>query len=138
MHDIHFFKLKLNTMKTKILFLFALSLIGFATMAEAPASAKFMWAKTIHDFGAIGLNVPATATFTFVNEGEAPLVISEVKAGCGCTVAAFTKGAIAPGATGIVEATYNAAKTGPFNKTVTVYANTVADPIQLSLRGTVK
>ncbi len=125
-------------MKTKILFLFALSLIGFATLAEAPASAKFMWEKTIHDFGAIELNVPATATFTFVNEGEAPLVISEVKAGCGCTVAAFTKGAISPGATGTVEATYNAAKSGPFNKTVMVYANTGGDPIQLSLRGTVE
>lgn len=124
-------------MKTKILFLFALSFIGFATMAEAPASAKFMWEKTIHDFGVIELNKPATATFTFVNDGESPLVISEVKAGCGCTVASFTKGAIAPGATGTVEATYNAAKAGPFNKTVMVYANTGGEPIQLSLRGSV-
>jgi hypothetical protein len=125
-------------MKTKILFLFGLSFIGFATLAEAPASAKFMWEKTNYDFGAIELNQPVTASFTFVNEGEAPLVISEVKAGCGCTVASFTNGAISPGATGSVEATYNAAKTGPFNKTVMVYANTGADPIQLSLRGTVE
>ena len=107
-------------------------------MAEAPASAKFMWEKTIFDFGTIELNVPAMVSFTFINEGEAPLIISDVKAGCGCTVASFTKEPIVPGGTGSIDATYNAAKSGPFNKSVTVYANTGGEPIRLSLRGTVQ
>ena len=125
-------------MKIKTVFLLALTLVGFTIMAEAPASAKFSWYKTSHDFGVIELNQPVTATFNFINEGEAPLFISEVKAGCGCTVASFTKEAIAPGGMGEVQATYNAAKSGNFNKTVTVYANTDGDPIVLTLKGTVQ
>ncbi len=125
-------------MKTKMLFLFALTFIGFAIMAEAPASAKFSWESTNHDFGVIPKNTPAAASFYFVNEGEVPLIISQVKASCGCTVASYTKEAIAPGGHGTVEATYNAAKPGPFNKSVVVYANTGGDPIVLRLKGMVK
>ncbi|MEM8894307.1 MAG: DUF1573 domain-containing protein [Bacteroidota bacterium] len=125
-------------MKTKILMLFALTFLGVSVMANAPASAKFSWSMTNYDFGVIPVNKPATATFNFVNEGEAPLVISQVKAGCGCTVASYTREAIPPGASGTVEATYNAAKVGAFNKSVVVYANTEGEPIVLRLKGTVQ
>lgn len=121
-----------------MLIFFVCTIIGFTSQAEAPASAKFVWEKTTHDFGRLELNQPASAVFTFINEGEVPLIISQVKVGCGCTVASYTQEAIAPGATGRVEATYNAAKAGAFHKTVTVYANTGSEPIQLSLVGTVE
>ena len=99
--------------------------------------AVFGWAETAFDFGKIKLNVPATHEFTFINKGNAPLLISSVQASCGCTVTEYSKTPIAPGQQGFVKATYNAAKVGVFAKTVTVQANTNDTTIQLAIKGEV-
>lgn len=100
-------------------------------------SAAFNWTATTFDFGTIKANVPVTHQFTFTNTGDSPLVIVSVQASCGCTVAEYTKTPIEPGQTGFVKATYNAAKVGAFNKTVTVNANTEEGAVQLAIKGTV-
>lgn len=101
-------------------------------------AAKFSWGKLFHDFGQIEKDVPVVASFEFVNQGNAPLVIISTQGSCGCTVSDYTKGEIMPGEKGLVTATYNAAKVGAFNKTVTVNANTMEGPIVLSIKGEVK
>jgi hypothetical protein len=101
------------------------------------SNAAFRWTSTTFDFGEIKANVPVTHQFTFTNSGEDPLVIVSVQASCGCTVAEYSKAPIEPGQTGFVKATYNAAKVGAFNKTVTVNANTPDGTVQLSIKGTV-
>lgn len=103
-------------------------------MADSPV---FAWSETAFDFGKIKLNVPVTHEFTFVNKGTAPLVISSVQASCGCTVAEYSKEPIPVGQSGFVKATYNAAKAGVFNKTVTINANTAETTMQLSIKGEV-
>ena len=65
---------------------------------ENPNVAVFKWINTMHDFGEIPTGNPVTHKFTFTNTGDIPLVISSAKASCGCTVADYTKEAIAPGA----------------------------------------
>jgi len=102
-----------------------------------PATAAFAWTQTTYDFGKIKVNNPVSNEFTFVNAGDAPLVISGVKASCGCTVAEYTKDPIEPGATGYVKATYNAAKAGVFTKTVTINANTEDGIVLLTIKGEV-
>ena len=102
-----------------------------------PATAAFAWTQTSYDFGKIKVNNPVSNEFTFVNTGDAPLVISGVKASCGCTVAEYTKDPIEPGATGYVKATYNAAKVGVFTKTVTINANTEDGVVLLTIKGDV-
>ena len=97
----------------------------------------FNWAATSFDFGKIKVNNPVTHEFSFVNAGNAPLVITSVQASCGCTVTKYTKEAISPGSTGYVTATYNAAKVGIFTKTVTVNANTDGGPVLLTIKGEV-
>src|SRR5690349_24340577 len=72
-----------------------------------PANALFAWSLTTADFGKIKVGHPVTQEFTFINKGDAELVISSVKASCGCTVAEYSKDPIAPGASGFVKATYN-------------------------------
>ncbi len=101
------------------------------------AIAKFSWEKTTHDFGKIEKKKPVTAVFEFTNDGEKTLVISKVKGSCGCTVTDYSKTSIAPGKTGFVKATYNAAAVGAFMKTVTVTANTGGKPVQLFIKGEV-
>ena len=97
----------------------------------------FTWNETAFDFGQIKVNNPVTHQFTFINSGNAPLVITSVQASCGCTVTKYTKEAISPGSSGFVTATYNAAKVGVFTKTVTVNANTDGRAVLLTIKGEV-
>ena len=100
--------------------------------------AVFSWEKKEHDFGTIRKDVPVSHKFTFTNKGNAPLVITSVQASCGCTVTDYSTDPIAPGETGYVKATYNAAKSGVFSKTVTVNANTQEGAVLLGIKGIVK
>ena len=73
-----------------------------------------------YDFGKIKQNVPATAEIIVTNIGTDPLLIEQATPSCGCTVSDYTKTPIAPGKTGTIKATYNAASLGQFDKTLTV------------------
>jgi hypothetical protein len=97
----------------------------------------FKWTAVEHDFGKIKQGVPVTYEFTFTNTGEVPLIISTVQASCGCTVTEYTKQPIEAGQKGYVKATYNAANTGQFTKTVTVNANTEDGIAKLTIKGEV-
>jgi hypothetical protein len=119
-----------------VCFVVAISLSA-QPLIKKMANAAFNWTETVFDFGSIKVNVPVNHTFTFKNHGDNPLVITSVQASCGCTVTEYSKDPIEPGAEGFVKATYNAAKTGVFNKTVTVNANTDDGPVQLTIKGTV-
>ncbi len=81
--------------------------------------------EELHDFGTIKDGDVVEHVFTFVNEGEAPLIISDAKATCGCTVPEWPKQPIAVGATGEIKVRFNSKnKPGVQNKTVTLTANT--------------
>ncbi|MEQ9439539.1 MAG: DUF1573 domain-containing protein [Cyclobacteriaceae bacterium] len=115
-------------MKKSFFTLLCISLFGWSqaqnttpvVAAVAKESVKTVWESTSHNFGEIKYQVPQTVSFTFTNQSAQPVIISEAKGSCGCTVASFTPDPIAPGATGTVKATYNAATLGAFNKTVSV------------------
>lgn len=102
-----------------------------------PKRASFTWQKTTHNFGKIPQGKPVTVAFQFKNSGTESLLLTDVKGSCGCTVVDYPHEAIAPGKTGLIKATYNAANMGAFNKTVTVTANTESAPTQLTLQGEV-
>lgn len=118
-----------------------------AVTAQAPAGAAATtatgqlttaeWPEKVHDFGEIPQGDPVTHTFKVVNTGDQPLTIADVKASCGCTATEYTREAIPPGGEGIVQARYNAAAIGVFNKSVTVTYNTATQREILMLKGTV-
>jgi hypothetical protein len=66
-----------------------------------------------------------------------PVIISDVKPSCGCTVADFPKQPIASGKEGRISVTFDAKTPGYFSKTVTVYANIEGGLINLYIKGTV-
>ncbi len=117
-----------------------------AVAAQAPAGTAVStdnqlttaeWPEKVHDFGNIPQGAPVTHTFKVVNTGDQPLTIADVKASCGCTATEYTREAIPPGGEGIVQARYNAAAVGVFNKSVTVTYNTATQREILMLKGTV-
>ncbi len=114
-------------------FLFTLYSFSFT---DSFLGAAFSWKKTTHDFQQIQQGVPVTAEFEFTNIGDTPLIITQAKGSCGCTVPSYPKEPIAPGQTGTIKAQFNAASVGVFNKTVTLTANT-GQPAVLTIKGEV-
>lgn len=103
----------------------------------ASAQPKATFDKNTHEFGVVLWKNPVTATFTVKNDGDKPLVITNVTTSCGCAVADWTKTPIAPGASGVVTSTFDAKALGHFQKSVGVYCNAADRPIYLKLRGEV-
>ena len=76
-------------------------------------------------------------TFTFTNVGDAPLVINQAFASCGCTVPTYTKDPVKPGEKGQVEVTYNGKGKFPgrFSKTITIRSNAKTELVRLVIEG---
>lgn len=92
-----------------------------------------------YDFGTVTEGEVVTQTFKFTNTGSEPLIISDAKGSCGCTVPSKPTAPIAPGEEGEVTVQFNSKnKKGPRNQKVTITANT--DPAQsfIYLTGTVE
>lgn len=100
-------------------------------------SAKIAWIELSHDFGVIKQGIPVTHEFEFTNEGSAPLLISNVKTSCGCTVSEYPKEPIMPGKSEMINVEYNSARTGKFNKKVTVLSNADQASYVLAISGEV-
>ena len=109
--------------------------VAAAAPAKKSTTATFNWANTTYDFGKTKVGSPVAYEFRFTNTGLVPLIISSVKASCGCTVTAYTKDPVEHGASGFVRATYNAAQKGVYSKTVAVSANTPEGIINLTVKG---
>jgi len=112
------------------------AVITFTSMKLAIG--EFSFEKETHDYGTIPQNKPASYDFKFSNAGDAPIIISEVKPSCGCSVAEFTKTPIKPGEAGTITVTYNAAAKGPFTKQFTVKSNTKTPVKTLTVKGSVE
>ena len=106
----------------KKLTLFLTMLVAFC-MVNAQPEIKFD--SQTYDFGKIkeeGGKV--TGRFEFTNVGNQDLLLVNVKPGCGCTAANYSKEPIAPGKKGYIEATYNPYnRPGAFNKNIRVTTN---------------
>lgn len=90
-----------------------------------------------YDLGKVKQNVPATATFVVTNIGKEDLLIAQANPTCGCTISDYTKSPIAPGKTGVIHATYNAANLGHIDKTLTVKFDGADDIKFIKLTGEV-
>lgn len=132
-------------MKTIQMFLLGFFLLSFGAVNAQTAVAASLsnttdaiaWSTETYEFGSIEQNVPATAEFVLTNEGKQPIIITDVKKTCGCTVPAYNDEPIMPGESSIIKATYNAKKAGPFTKTIKVYTTLSDQPILLKLKGEV-
>jgi Protein of unknown function (DUF1573) len=104
---------------------------------EPPTSIKFE--QEVHDFGVVDEGDVVKHIFKFTNVGPNPLVISNARASCGCTVPSWPKEPIPPNGTGEIKVEFNSkGKPGSQSKTVTVTGNTNPTETQLTIKGEVK
>lgn len=121
----------------KHVFTFAVALL-FATTAFGQTPV-ITFDKTTHDFGKINeADGRVTTVFEFRNEGMTPLVLSNVRASCGCTTPKWTREPIEPGAVGEITVTYNpSGRPGRFQKTITITSNATQPTTKLYIKGEV-
>lgn len=99
---------------------------------------EFNFSSETFDFGAIPEGEVVDHIFTFVNTGDAPLVIQSASASCGCTVPSYSKEPVPVGGKGEIAVRFNSkGKKGNQAPTVTVTANTYPKVRKLRLKGTV-
>ncbi len=118
--------------------LLPLAFIAFSTaaMAQKAADVAQFVSETI-DFGKIKQGVPQKGAFTVKNISSSPLLIEQANPTCGCTISDYTKTPIAPGQTGVINATYNAAAMGRFEKHLTVKFAGIDEIKQITFTGEV-
>ena len=113
-------------------------LIGSMTFAMAQKQAEIQFDKLTHNFGTFSEKDPVvTTTFVFTNTGDAPLVINQAVATCGCTVPEYTKTPVKPGEKGEIKVTYNGTGKFPghFAKVITVRSNAATELVKLRIEG---
>jgi hypothetical protein len=130
------------------------SLVQFtdAEKAELPEGAKpskgpmsktttIEYEEVMHDFGDVFYPSDNKYTFRFKNTGTEPLVISDAKASCGCTVPRKPEKPIMPGESGEMDVVFKP-KEGQVGqevtKRITVTANTEPQQTYLDIKATVK
>ncbi|MEM1216586.1 MAG: DUF1573 domain-containing protein [Bacteroidota bacterium] len=112
------------------------------TAGDAPIDttdiAKLVFAEERYDFGEVDAGAVIEHTYTFTNSGTVPLLISDVRSTCGCTVAEWPKAPIAPGSSGRIPVRFDTkGKSGRQSKPVTITANTFPAKTVLYLDGRV-
>jgi len=97
----------------------------------APSGAQLKFDKDVHDYGTVKNGADGSCTFDFTNTGNAPLIISNAKGSCGCTVPSWPKEPVAPGATATITVKYDTKRPGAINKSVTITSNAVNEPTKV-------
>jgi len=123
----------------KHLFLFTIILLTIIPLnAQDKGNPGIVFDTTEFDFGIIAKGANAECIFPFVNISQAPVIITDVEASCGCTSPSWTKEPITPGNTGQIKVKYNTNIAGIFTKTIMVYTNVNKTATILTIKGEVK
>jgi hypothetical protein len=105
---------------------------------EGPVAAINFPAKE-YDFGTIKEGQVVEHAFEFTNTGSVPLIISEARPSCGCTVPDWTREPIPVGGKGVVKAKFDSnGKPNLQQKTITVTANTFPKQTVLKFKAMVQ
>lgn len=124
-------------MKKLLLVAITLSL-GFCSAIAQDLKAEIKFDKTIIDLGEFSEASPVqSCVFSFTNVGNAPLIINQAIASCGCTVPSYTKKPIGPGEKGEIKVTYNGKGKFPghFKKSISVMTNGNPETTRIYIQG---
>lgn len=130
-------------MKKIIFSMFIVLCATFTALAQAdqkatdPDAAEILFEKDVHDFGTIEYGGNGKYEFKFSNTGKKPLIITNARGSCGCTVPTWPKEAIGKGQSSTINVEYDTKRPGPFTKTVTISSNANTAEKVITIKGTV-
>lgn len=128
---------KLSTILGIFLFMTATVSAQEAAKVETAGGPEITFESEVIDYGTIAQNADGVRTFKFTNTGNAPLIISNAKGSCGCTVPTWPKQPINPGEKAEIKVKYATNRPGPINKSVTVSSNATTPTKVLRIKGNV-
>ncbi len=93
---------------------------------------------TLFEFGTVNEGDVIQHDFHFTNTGTAPLLITEAKSTCGCTIPEWPHEVISPDSSAVISVKFNTLhRTGSQLKEVTIFANTYPSQTIIRLKGRV-
>lgn len=132
---------------TNLLKVLVVALITFTTTAQTKGEAMalnssstagiFEFETELIDYGTIKQNSEGKRTFSFKNTGKSPIIISKVKASCGCTVPTKPNQPIMPGETAEIDVQYATKRIGSFSKTITITSNASESTKVVRIKGNI-
>ena len=111
---------------------------AFQNYTPTVGSADILFNEYEHDFGTVSKDYKQKHIFYFINSGDAPLLITDSKGSCGCTIPFFPKEPIEPGQQGKIEVEIDISNKTPqkvFNVNVRVESNAKSGLAKLKLKG---
>lgn len=101
-------------------------------------AAIITFAEKTFDFGTAKEGDIVTHDFQFTNTGQTPLLITDARSSCGCTVPEWPEEPIAPGKSAAITVKFDTTeKEGLQIKRILITANTYPSESKIYLRGTV-
>ena len=130
-----FFKFQEIMKKILILFIAFFSLTLVHSQEKKP---EISFEKTVIDYGTVNKGDNGVREFVFKNTGNAPLIISNVKSTCGCTIPKKPEKPILPGESEKIQVKYDTKRVGFIRKSITVTSNAASSPTTiLKIKGQV-
>ncbi len=131
----------------KVLLFFVLIFSGTIIFAQtnsplpkAPANPNapvISFEEKLFNYGTIEQNSDGTHDFNYTNTGKEPLVFSNVRSSCGCTVPEWSKKPLLSKEQGTIRVKYDTKRIGRFNKTISIYSNAKEPMMVIRIQGEV-
>ncbi len=100
---------------------------------------KIEFGETVFDFGTVKEGEIVEHIFQFTNTGEAPVILSQVSASCGCTTPNYTKDPVLPGKEGEIKVSFDSkGQVGKQQKIITVSSNATNKVTTVQIKGVVE
>ena len=106
--------------------------------AVNPNAPEISFEQEVMDYGTLPQGADGNRTFVFRNTGKEPLILTNVKASCGCTTPKWTRNPVAPGEKGEIVVHYDTNRMGQFHKTITVQSNGKTSTKTLTIKGKIE
>ena len=133
----------MNHLKTTLTFLAAffltISIAGLNAQDNVFGSEdgpQMTFETIVVDYGQVQRGSDGNRTFTFTNTGSSPVVVTNVRSSCGCTVPSYPEDPVMPGESTEIEVRYDTNRMGRINRFVTVMTN-IDERIRLQITGEV-
>jgi len=123
----------------KLFTLIIIMLFGISSYSQEGLikKAEITFDKTIINYGTIDKGANGVRDFVFTNTGNAPLIISNVKSTCGCTIPKKPEKPILPGESDKIQVKYDTKRIGFIRKSISVTSNASNPTLVLKITGQV-